>query len=79
MWEEWFQKVGAQVIGDASAAKFTQPYELQKLRYQALGELGLYTEGQPQQVAPASLFGMSQGAVLLLGLGLVVAFVALKD
>lgn len=78
MWEEWFQKVGAQVIGDASAAKFTQPYELQKLRYQALGELGLYNEGQPQQVAPAGLFGMSQGAVLLIGVALV-AVLVLRD
>ena len=78
MWEEWFQKVGAQVIGDASAAKFTQPYELQKLRLQALGDLGLYTEGQPQQVAPAGLFGMSQGTVLLIGAVLVAVFV-LRD
>ena len=79
MWEEWFQNVAGSVIKDASTAKFTQPYEIQKLRLQALGDLGLYTEGQPQQVAQAGLFGMSQGAVLLLGLGLVVAFVAMRD
>lgn len=79
MWEEWFQNVAGSVIKDASQAKFTQPYEIQKLRLQALGETGFYTEGVPQTVAPAGLFGMSQGAVLLLGLGLVVAFVAMKD
>ncbi len=78
MWEEWFQKVGAQVIGDASAAKFVQPYEIQKLQLKALGELGPYTEGQPQRVAPAGVLGMSQGNVLLLGLA-VVAFLALRD
>jgi len=79
MWEEWFQNVAGSVIKDVSQAKFQQPYEIQKLRLQALGDLGLYTEGVPQQVAPAGLFGMSQGAVVLLGLGLVVAFVALRD
>lgn len=79
MWEEWFQNVAGSVIKDASQAKFTQPYEIQKLQLQALGTLGPYTEGVPQTVAPAGLFGMSQGTVLLLGLGLVVAFVAMRD
>lgn len=79
MWEEWVQNVAGSVIKDASQAKFTQPYELQKLRLTALGELGYYNEGQPQPAVATGLFGMSQGAVLLLGLSLVVAFVAMKD
>lgn len=78
-WEEWFQNVAGSVIKDASAAKFTQPYEVQKLRLQALGELGLYNEGTPQTVAQPGMFGMSQGMVLLLGLGAVLAVFALKD
>lgn len=78
MWEEWFQNVAGGVIKDASAAKFTQPYEIQRLQLQALGELGPYTEGRPQTVAPAGLFGMSQGTVLLIGAVLVAVFV-LRD
>lgn len=78
MWEEWFQNVAGSVIKDASQAKFQQPYEIQKLRLQALGDLGLYNEGQPQTVAPAAPFGMSQGMLLLIGLGVLAVF-ALKD
>lgn len=79
MWEEWFQNVAGSVIKDASQAKFQQPYEIQKLRLQALGELGLYNEGVPQTVAPAGAFGMSQGMLLILGLGVVLAVFAMKD
>lgn len=77
-WEEWIQNVAGSVIKDASQAKFQQPYEVQKLRLQALGELGLYNEGVPQTVAQPTMFGMSQGMVLLLGLGVLAVF-ALKD
>ncbi|CDN87492.1 hypothetical protein [Hydrogenophaga intermedia] len=79
MWEEWFQNVSSSLLNKAADAKFTQPYELQKLRLQALGELGLYNEGQPQTVAPQTMFGMSPGVVVLLALGAVVAVFALKD
>lgn len=79
MWEEWFQNVAGSVIKDASQAKFTQPYEIQKLRLQALGDLGLYTEGVPQPAVAPGMFGMSQGALVLLALGAVVAVFALKD
>lgn len=79
MWEEWFQNVAGSVIKDASQAQFQQPYELQKLRYQALGEMGLYTEGQPQPAVAPALFGMSQGTVLLLGAAVLVAVFALRD
>lgn len=78
MWEEWIQNVAGSVIKDASQAKFQQPYEIQKLRLQALGDLGLYTEGMPQTAAPANPFGMSQGMLLLIALGVVAVF-ALKD
>ena len=78
MWEQWIQTVAGGVISVASAAKFTQPYEIDKLRLQALGSLGVYTEGQPQAVAPAGLFGMSQGALLLIGVAVVAVF-ALRD
>lgn len=79
MWEEWFQNVAGSVIKDASQAKFQQPYEIQKLRLQALGDLGLYTEGTPQTVAQPGMFGMSQGMLLMLGLGAVLVVFAMKD
>ncbi|MGE0350389.1 hypothetical protein [Hydrogenophaga sp.] len=78
-WEDWFQDVAGSVVKSAADAKFTQPYEIQKLQLQALGSLGMYNEGKPQAVASTSMFGMSQGMVLLIGLGVVVAVFALKD
>ncbi len=46
-WEEWAQNVGGNVINSAVSAKYQQPYDIQKLRLQALGEVGIYDEGQP--------------------------------
>lgn len=77
-WEQWFQDVGSSVINKAAEAKFVQPYEIDKLRLQALGELGIYSEGQPQQPARGGgLFGLSEGGTLLLiGAGLVAVMMA---
>lgn len=68
-WESWIQRIGGQVIGAAANAQYTQPYEIQKMRIQALGERGYYTEGQPgtqrqpaQGINPMVLMG---GALLL--------------
>lgn len=79
MWEEWFQNVAGGVIKDASAAQFVQPYEIQKLRLTALGEMGPYIEGKPQPAAPAGLFGMSQGTLILLAGAALVAVFVLRD
>ncbi len=76
-WEQWVQDIGGSLLNKAADAKWTQPYEVQKLRLQALGELGLYNEGQPQQLQPQGL-GISPG-VLLLGVGALVLVFALKD
>lgn len=81
-WETWFQDVGASVINKAADAKWTQPYEVDKLRLRALGELGLYEEGQAGNVAAApagGLLGMSQGTTLLLIGGAVMLFLMSKD
>lgn len=81
-WEQWFQDVSASVINKASDAKFVQPYEIDKLRLQALGELGLYQEGQPGTgtvIARPGLFGLSQQATVLLIGGGLLAFLMTRD
>ena len=72
-WEEWAQDVGKLVIGQASAAHFVQPYELSKLKIQALGDAGYYTEGQRGAVAAGAL----PSGLLLIGAA-VLAFVLIK-
>lgn len=79
-WESWFQGVAGSVIDKAAAAKYTQPYEIDRLRLEALGETGYYTEGQAASTAQnAGLFGMGQGGTVLLIGGVLLAFVLLKD
>lgn len=81
-WEQWFQDVSGSVINKAAEAKFVQPYEIDKLRIQALGELGLYAEGQPGTGAVQQrpgLFGLSQQATVLLIGGGLLAFLMMKD
>jgi hypothetical protein len=78
-WESWFQDVAGSVIGKAADAKYTQPYEIDKLRIQALGDLGYYTEGQAgTKSAPVGVLGMSQGTVLLIG-AVVLGVLMLRD
>lgn len=81
-WETWFQDVGKTVINQASQAKFVQPYEIDKLRLHALGDLGAYDEGQPMRggiVQGGGLFGLSQQATVLLIGGALVAFLVMGD
>lgn len=78
-WESWFQDVAGSVINKAADAKYTQPYEIDKLRIQALGDLGYYTEGQAGATsAPTGVLGMSQGTLLLVG-GVILAVLMLRD
>lgn len=78
-WEDWIQDVGKTVIGAAADAKYTQPYEVQKLRLQALGEAGIYDEGQAGAYRQAGgIAGMSPSTLLLIG-GAVLLVVLLKD
>lgn len=80
-WEQWVQDVAGSVIDKAAEAKFTQPYEIDRLRLQALGDLGTYTEGQAG-VKPAAqagtIGGMNSGTVLLI-VAAVLAVLMLKD
>ena len=74
-WSDWVQDVAGSVIKSAADSKYVQPYEVQKLRLQALGDLGPYTEGEPQR--QAALGGISP-TLLLLG-GAALLFVMLRD
>jgi hypothetical protein len=76
-WSTWFQDVAGSVIDKAATAKYQQPYEIDRLRLQALGQNGYYTEGQPG--ARAATGGMNPGTLLLIGGGLLVAFLVMKD
>lgn len=75
-WSTWFQQMSGQVIGAATEARFRQPYEIQKLQLQQLGQLGYFNEGQP-------ITGGAAGGInptwLLLGGAVLVAVLLLKD
>jgi hypothetical protein len=74
-WEEWFQNQAAKLVD----TKTTQPYELQRLRLEQLGQMGYYTEGQTGTVPrPGTIAGMTTGTLLLIG-GAVMLFVFMKD
>lgn len=77
-WETWIQGVGSKLIGSAADAKFSQPYEIQKLRLQALGDMGYYTEGQAGMIRPGTVGGISSGTLLLIG-GALLVFMLMKD
>ena len=77
-WTNWFQRVSAGVIDKASTAEWVLPYETDRLKLQALGNLGYYTEGQRNAVlGGGALGGVNPGVLLLLG-GVVVVALLLK-
>lgn len=75
-WSTWLQGIGTSVIGAAADAKYRQPYEIQKLQLQQLGQLGPYTEGQPMG---GGAMGGINPAWLLIGGALLVAVLIIKD
>lgn len=76
-WEQWFQDVAGSVVKTAADAKFTQPYEIQRLQLQALGANGqYYPEGRPATSA-APVF--NTGTLLLIGGVVLVAALVLRD
>lgn len=68
-WEEWIQDVGKDVIGKWSEREYTQDYNLQAMRLQALGEMGLYTEGQAGTgvIQRANAGGIAPGLLIMGG------------
>ncbi len=77
-WSTWVQDVGAGLIDKAAGAKYVQPYEIQKLQLEALGQSGYYNEGQAGTRAAAA-GGMNTTMLLLIGGAVLVAVVMLKD
>lgn len=78
-WETWFQNVASGVADKYASATWVQPFELQKMRIQALGETGYYQEGNPSGPAQnGTIAGISPG-VLLLGGAALLAVLLLKD
>lgn len=76
-WSTWVQDVGSGLIDKAAGAKYVQPYEIQKLQLEALGQSGYYNEGQAGTRAAASSFNPMM--LLLIGGAVLVAVVMLKD
>ena len=77
-WQTTVQQWGGLLVDRWSAAEYVQPFEVQKLQLQALGQTGYYTEGQPgTQPAPQG-FNITPGMVLLIG-GAVLAVMMLRD
>ena len=71
LWSEslkWAQGIGSSVIGGWASSTYQQPFELEKLKIQALGDKGYYTEGQasaPQKAAGLSPLVLIGGLVVL--------------
>lgn len=77
-WSDWVQDVGKSVIDKVTDNRYVQPYEIDKMRLQALGDLGIYTEGQAG-AKPVQQQGLTLSpTVLLLGFG-VLAVMMLED
>lgn len=78
-WEEWIQNVGGSLIDKAATAEYSQPYEIQRLRLEQLGQMGYYTEGQAGTLQKTgTVAGIPNSTLLLIG-GAVVLFMFMKD
>lgn len=75
-WSDSIQSWAGNLLGKWGDAQYVQPYEVQKLQLQALGQTGYYTEGLPG--ARAATTGINSSTLLLLGAA-VVAVMLLKD
>lgn len=78
-WESWFQGAASTALDKYTSATWVQPYELQKLKIQALGELGAYQEGTPSGPSQNGTIGGISPGVLLLGGAALLAVLLLKD
>ncbi len=79
-WSGWVQSVLGGVVDKAATAQWVQPYDTERMKLQALGQMGYgyYTEGQRQALGqPGTVAGINTGVLLLLG-GVVVVAMLLK-
>ncbi|WP_395137274.1 hypothetical protein [Schlegelella aquatica] len=74
-WSTWIQQVGSGLIDKYADSKWRQPYEIQKLQMEALGQMGYYREGQPSSPQQGSI---SPTMLLLIG-GAVLVVVLMRD
>lgn len=76
-WQDTIQSWGTTLLNGYTNAKYVQPYEVQKLRLQALGQAGIYDEGQPGVYVPPP--AINSTTLLLIGAGVVVFMMMQKD
>lgn len=75
-WSDSIQTWAGNLLDKWGSAQYVQPYEVQKLQLQALGQTGYYLEGQPG--ARTATSGINGSTLLLIGAA-VVAVMLLKD
>lgn len=71
-WSDWAQNVSGSLINKWGESKFVQPYEVQKLQMQALGQLGYFNEGQAGLAVGRQGLQISPGLLMIGGIVLVV-------
>lgn len=76
-WGEWLQQQAGALVGAWADKEYRQPYELERLRLQAYGDIGYYEEGQPGVMRPRQA-AMPAGWLLLAGAALLVVLLV-KD
>lgn len=76
-WDEWVQDVAGTVIKTKAQADYVYPYQVQQMRLQAMGDLGIYEEGY-RGVNGQMVQGGGVSPVLIVGALLVVAVLVLK-
>jgi hypothetical protein len=74
-WSEWAQQVGGGLINRYADNRWVQPYEIQKMQLQALGQMGYYQEGQASINVGRNGLAISPGILLI---GAMVMFVMMS-
>lgn len=76
-WSSTVQNWGTTLLNGYANAKYVQPYEVEKLQLQALGQAGLYNEGQPGVYVPPP--AINSTTLLLIGAAVVAFMMLSKD
>jgi hypothetical protein len=77
-WATWVQQTAGGLLQAKADATYQQPYEIEKLRLQALGDTGVYNEGQTG-VSTTQSTGINTKTALMIGGALVLAIVLVKS
>lgn len=76
-WQSAIQNWGTAFVNGYTNAKYVQPYEVQKLQLQALGQAGFYDEGKPGVYVPPP--AINSTTLLLIGAAVVGFMMLNKD